>query len=63
MTQNDFITFRYTTKVLTELTPGENAIKDSAISQWVNETLTTKGKSSKISSFKVCQLYCVYKYN
>jgi len=42
----------YTTKVLTELTPGDNAIKDSAISQWVNETLSTKGKSSKISSFK-----------
>jgi len=44
---------RYTTKVLTELTPGDNAIKDNEIRDWVNETLAAKGKSSKIASFKV----------
>jgi len=42
----------YTTKVLTELTPGDNAIRDSEIRDWVNETLASKGKTTKISSFK-----------
>lgn len=42
----------YTTKVLTELTPGDNAVRDSEIRDWVNETLASKGKTTKISSFK-----------
>jgi len=42
----------YTTKVLTELTPGDNAIRDNEIRDWVNETLASKGKTTKISSFK-----------
>merc|ERR1711935_411511 len=42
----------YTTKVLTELTPGDNAIRDSEIRDWVNETLASKGKTTKVSSFK-----------
>lgn len=47
------LSFRYTTKVLTELTPGDNAIRDNEIRDWVNETLASKGKTTKISSFKV----------
>jgi hypothetical protein len=38
---------------LTELTPGDNAIRDNEIRDWVNETLASKGKTTKISSFKV----------
>lgn len=53
-TQDQYIKwFSYTTKVLTELTPGASAIKDGEIRDWVNQTLEANNKTSKISSFKV----------
>ena len=57
--------FRYTTKVLTDLNPGNDTqIRDSHICGWVNQTLKASSKddpniapglekTSKISSFKV----------
>ena len=44
----------YTTKVLTDLgSNGTGQIRDIEIQNWVNQTLASKEKSSKISSFKV----------
>jgi len=43
----------YTTKVLTDLgSNGTGQIRDIEIQNWVNQTLASKEKSSKISSFK-----------
>ncbi|CBY21875.1 unnamed protein product [Oikopleura dioica] len=41
----------YTTKVLTDL-GGNTQIRDAEIVDWVNQTLASGGKTSKISSFK-----------
>jgi len=43
----------YTTKVLTDLgSNGTGQIRDIEIQNWVNQTLASKEKNSKISSFK-----------
>jgi hypothetical protein len=42
----------YTTKVLTELSSGGAEIRDGEIRDWVNQTLATAQKTSKISNFK-----------
>ena len=48
--------FRYTLNVLEDLGGGEK-VSDDIIVRWVNQTLAGAGKTSKISSFKVKDLF------
>lgn len=51
-----FHSFRYTLNVLEELGDGEK-VNDDIIVKWVNKTLADAGKSTKILSFKVGEVF------